>query len=280
MACQCYADQSNDNQDKRLPSRKNYQLGQSIFKLHHQTDLTSVVVDCREYVADIVMMDDGRLVMCIPWQYRLLICNTDGSQVNSIPVQGMPYSVTVVNNSTVAVTLLGSRCIEMYDIHNKLKLKSISVPGMCWRSITHINNNLVVHDYKRLLIIDHQTGEVVQTIQTDFYSNSLHGSGDRIFFCDWYNNKLYWYSYSDDRHHTLTLPSSPRSMTTLQDGSLYVVCKDGSVQHVSSDGQQYKPVKTKGLNSLGNDGHLYYNCKQRKLVTCYNTSNINIFLEK
>ncbi|CAG2234891.1 unnamed protein product [Mytilus edulis] len=185
-----------------------------------------------------------------------------------------------VNNSTVAVTLW-SECIEMYDIHNKLKLKSISVPGMwCWeRGITTINNKLVVGGNNRLLIIDHQTGEVVQTIHTDCTPGRLHGSGDRIFYSDNNNNNLYWYSYTDDRHHTLTLPSHPMSMTTLQDGSLYVVCKDGSVQHVSSDGKQYKPVKTKGLTSLGNGGHLYYNCKQRKLVT-YNTSTINIFHEK
>ncbi|CAG2203369.1 unnamed protein product [Mytilus edulis] len=193
-------------------------------------------------------MDDGRLVMCLPIQSRLLICNTDGSQVDSIHVQGKPWCVTAVNNSTVAVTLLYSKCIEMYDINNKLKLKSISVPGMWWWSgITTINNKLVVGGNNRLLIIDHQTGEVVQTIQTDCDPDRLHGSGDRIFYCEQYNynNKLYWYSYTDDRHHTLTLPSQPKSMTTLQDGSLYVVCEDGSVQHVSSDGKQYKQANEK-----------------------------------
>ncbi|XP_076117200.1 uncharacterized protein LOC143084977 [Mytilus galloprovincialis] len=282
MACQCFAER-NDNQDKILPSRKNYQLGQSIFKLHQQIDLTSEVGDnWREFVTEIVMMDDGRLVMCLPTQNRLVICNTDGSQVDSIHVQGRPLCVTAVNNSTIAVTVEHSMCIEMYDINNKLKLKSISPPGMWWWSgITTINNKLVVRGYKKLLIIDHQTGEVVQTIYTDYHPVRLHGSGDRIFYSQnsLLNNKLYWYSYTDHRHHTLTLPSHPNSMTTLQDGSLYVACKNGSVQHVSSDGKQYKTAKTIGLTSLGNGGHLYYNCKQRKLVT-YNTSTINIFHEK
>ncbi|VDI40626.1 Hypothetical predicted protein [Mytilus galloprovincialis] len=260
---------------------KPYKLGQSIFTLHHQTNLTSKVGDKGGYVSDIVMMDDGRLVICLPEQNRLLICNTDLSQVDSIPVQGMPRYVTAVNNSTVAVTLYHSKCIEMYDIHNKLKLKSLTVPGRLWWlgiGITTINNKLAVCSDNKLLIIDHQTGEVVQTIKTDFYPFCLHGSGDIIFYCG--NNKnLYWYSYTDDRHHTLTLPSPPYRMTTIQDGSLYVMCNDGSVQHVSSDGKQYKTVETIGLKSMNNGGSLYYNCKQRKLVTCYLTSNINIFHE-
>ncbi|XP_052089731.1 uncharacterized protein LOC127726383 [Mytilus californianus] len=260
---------------------KPYILGQSIFILHHEINLTlEVGDDLVGYVSDMVMMDDGRLVMCLPWQHRLLICNTDGSQADSIHVQGGPGSVTAVNNSTVAVTLYGSKCIEMFDINNKLKLKSISLPGMLYLiGITTINNKLVVGGVNRLLIIDHQTGEVVQTIQTDRHPGRLQGSGDRIFYCDT-NNNLYWYSYTDYRHHTLTLPSRSSRMTTLQDGSLYVVCDDRSVQHVSSDGKQYKTVKNKGLKSILFDGSLYYNCKQRKLVTGRSISNIKIFHEK
>ncbi|XP_052089726.1 uncharacterized protein LOC127726381 [Mytilus californianus] len=271
MACQCYAERS-DNQEKRLPFRRKYKLGQSIFKLHHQTDLTSVVSnDLRYDIRGIVMMDDGRLVMCLPHKNKLLICNTDGSPIDRIHVQGLPCYVAAVNNSTVAVTLLFSECIEMYDINNKLKLKSISVPGMRYLiCITTINNKLVVGGNDILQIIDHQTGEVVQTIPTDCPPDKIHGSGDRIFYCHHFfgnNKKLYWYSYSDDRHHSLTLPSRPRRMTTLQDGSLYVMCNDGSLQHVSSDGKQYKPVT--GLEQSYSITEISNNKKQRKLTTIY-----------
>ncbi|XP_063415522.1 uncharacterized protein LOC134697278 isoform X2 [Mytilus trossulus] len=265
---------SKDKTDRQVIKQKHkiqsYKLGQSIFTLHQQTDLTSVLGGDWRGVTDIVMMDDGRLVMCLPRQKRLLICNTDGSQVDSIDVQGMPYSVTAINNSTVAVTLYLSNCIEMYDINNKLKLKSISLPGICWRSgITTKNNKLVVGGDNILLIIDHQTGKVVQTIQTDCDHNKLHGSGDRIFYSNYNNNNnLYWYSYTDDRHHTLTLPSTPCRMTTLQDGSLYVRCSDRSVQHVSSDGTQYKQVKTLQSNPFCESIH--YNFTQRQLVTKQN----------
>ncbi|XP_076117413.1 uncharacterized protein LOC143085109 [Mytilus galloprovincialis] len=256
-------------QDKKGRALHPYKLGHSIFTLNHEINLTSVASGDLGYVkvTDMVMMDDGRLVICVPKQNRLLICNTDVSQVDSIDVQDGPYSVTAVNNSTVAVTLLGSMCIEMYDIHNKLKLKSISPPGMwCWSDITTINNKLVVCDDKRLLIIDYKTGEVVQTIQTDCQPSRLHGSGDRIFYSGSLRNKLCWYSYTDNRHHTLTLPSHPWSMTTLQDDSLCVVCVDRLVQHVSSDGKHYTTVKTNGLKEQ-KCCLMSYNSNQRKLAT-------------
>ncbi|VDI55349.1 Hypothetical predicted protein, partial [Mytilus galloprovincialis] len=271
-----------DKQEIKDQPVKPYKLGQPFFTLHHQINLSSEVGDKGGYVSDIVMMDDGRLVICLPRQSRLLICNTDGSQADSIHVKGTPLFLTAVNNSTVAVTLYYSVCIEMYDINNKLKLKSISVPGMRYMSdIITINNKLVLCVYNILLIIDHQTGEVVQTIQTDCHPGRLQGSGDRIFYCN--NNTLYWYSYTDDRHHTLTLPSPPSRMTTLKDGSLYVVCSDGSVQHVSSDGKQYKSVTTMGFQKLKHT-LISYNSKQRKLITKHeredNRCVFNVFYEE
>ncbi|CAG2216469.1 unnamed protein product [Mytilus edulis] len=252
---------------------KTDKLGQPMFTLHHQIDMKTVVGDdWNSKVTDLVMMDDGRLVVCLPLQSRLLMCNTNGLQVDTIDMQGRPAWVAVVNNCTVAVTLSkGSKCIEMYDINTKRKMKSISVPGMwLWSNITSRNNKLVVGGEDRLLIIDHHTEEVVQTIQTDCQLGKLNGSGDRIFYCDNYNNnKLYWYSYTDDRHHILTLPSRPLGITTLQDGSLYVRCQDESLQHVSSDGTQYKRVQTFQCTAF-EYGVLHYNFTQRKLVIRHN----------
>ncbi|CAG2216468.1 unnamed protein product [Mytilus edulis] len=262
---------------------KPYILGQSIFTLHQQTDLKSVVIggDWRGGIAGIVMMDDGRLVMGLPYQNRLLICKTDESQVDIINVLGSPWCVTAVSNSTVAVTLWKRDCIEMFDINNKLKVNSISVPGMRCFGITSINNKLVVGGECRILIIDHQTGEVVQVIQTNFSPNRLHGSGDRIYYCDidyYHNNNLYWYSYTDDAHHIISLPSTPRRMTTLQDGSLYLLCRDGSIQHLSSDGKQYKQVDTIAISP--SDVNIHYNLTQRKLVIRQTAGLVKVFNEK
>ncbi|VDI38034.1 Hypothetical predicted protein [Mytilus galloprovincialis] len=264
-----------------------YTLGQDIFYLHHQIDLKSELdKSCITSISSVVMMDDGRLVLCLFNNHRLLICNTDGSQVDSIPVEGSPWYVTDVNNSTVAVTVdkpLKCHCIEMYDINNKHKLKSISVPGIHYVcDITMMNNKLVVGGSDGLLIVDPQTGETVQTIKTDCRPSKIHASGDRIFFIPLLHfrrsHKLYGYTFTDDNIQTLTLPSELQSMTTLQDGSLYVLCKDGSVQHVSSNGKQFKTLNT---NQSKGCSMIYYNLKQRKMIT-YNTftGTVKILQEK
>ncbi|VDI03465.1 Hypothetical predicted protein [Mytilus galloprovincialis] len=247
-----------------------FKMGQSIFALHHLIDLTSEIGDdFSRVVPAAVMMDDGRMVICLPDLHKLLICNTDGSNVDRIHTHEGPWAVTAVNDSTVAVLMLVMR-IELYDINTKHNIKSISVPGM-WlgTGITTINNKLVVYAERTLQIIDHQTDKVVQTIDTECGPYRLHGSGDRIFYynnANDFNNKLYWYSYTDEQHDTVKLPSQPMCMTTLQDGSLYVVCKDGSVRHVSRDCQQYETVTTEGLERLKYYWMLY-NKKQGKLVT-------------
>lgn len=144
--------------------------------------------------------------------------------------------------------------------------------------ITTINNKLIVGGYQELLIIDHQKEEVVQKVPTECHPYRLHGSDDRIFYYDDYNKNLYWYNYTDDTQNTLTLPSTPRSMTTLQDSSLYVVCEDGSVQHMSSDGKHFKPVKK--LQTTPECYEIHYNLTQRKLLIIRSkTKYVTVFTE-
>ncbi|CAG2241482.1 unnamed protein product [Mytilus edulis] len=176
--------------DQRRKHRDPYQLGQNIFFLHQQFKLQSLfLMGKRELITDVKMMDDGRLVFCRPCENRLMICNTDESQTDSISVQGKPWCVTAVNNSIVAVTVkLQFRCyIEMYDINNKHILKSILIPGIfIANGIAMINNKLVVGGVGELLSVDYQTGEIctITTIEGGMYPCVLHASGDRIFFTD------------------------------------------------------------------------------------------------
>ncbi|XP_063414771.1 uncharacterized protein LOC134696765 [Mytilus trossulus] len=245
-------------------------IGKPIFTRPYQIDLKSVVCNgLSAYVSDIVMMNDGRLVICLPYQCTLQICNDDGSKEDRIHINGNPCHITVVNNVSVAVTMHYSKSIEIVDIDNKTKLKSILVPGMCWlRGITTINNKLVVGGDYTVHIVDYQTGEVVQRIKTECDPYKLHCTGERIFYCDDYlknNTKLHYYRYTDDSHHTMSFESPPISVTTLNDGSVYVLLKDGSIDHVPSDGKQYNTVTTNGLQKLKR--LVLYKSNQGKLVT-------------
>ncbi|VDH96116.1 Hypothetical predicted protein [Mytilus galloprovincialis] len=254
-----------------------YKLGQDIFYQHGEIDLKSLFNENYiERITDVVIMDDGRLVMCLYCQSRLLICNTDGSEEAAIPVKGIPCSITAVNNFTVAVAILKTSIIQrntleilVHDIYNKHKLKSIPVPGLVCYGITMIKKQIVVGVDRGLLIVDYLTGEILQNIETRSIPLGIHSSSDKIFFDDYTRNtnNLHWYSFTDDNIHTLTLPSVPRSMTTLRDGSLYVLCKDRSVQHVSTDVKQFKTLKTNQSKDFSDCHKIRYNSKQKKMVT-------------
>ena len=274
------------------PPRQPYKFGQDIFYFHHQFDIGLPPLISVTYV-HVVMMDDGRIVFDISYYnytcsheedyYQVLsIFNINGSYEDCIPLQNESHSMTAIDNSTVAVT--SDNIIDMYDINNKVKIKSIVLSGIIfdlhqwgWGDITTTNNNLAVSVCKGIMIIDHQTLAVVKKIDTDGISPwYLHSTNDKIFyygnpFNNNYNkNNIYCYNYCDNQVDIETLPSQPCSITSLQDGSVYVLCENGSVQHVSSDCKSYKTVTTKGLTPMGEHCHavISYNPKQRKLVTC------------
>ncbi|CAG2231825.1 unnamed protein product [Mytilus edulis] len=164
-------------------------------------------------------VDRARLVMCMYDQSRLLICNTDGSEEAAIRVNGLPCSITAVNNFTVAVTVVQTfinQRIEIYDIYNKHKLKSIPVPGLCY-GITMINNQIVVGMQRGLLMVDYLTGERLQNIEIHCIPSGIHASGDKIFFSNYFQNtnNLHWYSFTDDNIHiSITILSVVNENTT------------------------------------------------------------------
>ena len=271
------------------PQRQPNKIEQDMFCFHHQFDLK---LNDRDFMFYVVMMDDGRIVSSImnikspgPMLY---IFNINGPLEYMIPLNYNSNGITSIDSSTVAVTACNS--IDMYDINNRVHLKSIvlsgiefssSLCGMC--KITSINNNLVVGKDNSLVIIDHQTGEVVKTIDAGGISIwFLHGIRDKIFYScgNKVNNKnIYCYNYSDDQIDIMTLPSPPWNITSLQDGSVYVTCMNGSIQHVSADGKSYKTVTTVGLTPLEKHSVISYNPKQGKLVTCNIKGLFKVFNE-
>ncbi|CAC5375264.1 unnamed protein product [Mytilus coruscus] len=279
------------NKDQSRRHRKQYQIGQAVFYLHQQISLKSLFnVDKGRLVTDIKMMDDGRLVFCVPDQSKVLIYNKDESNTDSIPVRGTPCCITTVNSSTVAIIVVKpfrSSYIELYDINYKIKLKWIQVPGMksaC--GISHINNKLVVGGLRTLMIVDHKSEETIQKIKIRCTPESIHASDNKIFFKNHHTGfisnerkKLKCYSLSGKKVQGKILPSDPYSITSLRDGSLYVLCIDGSIHHVSGDLKDEKAVNTNNIVALKGGNIISCNAKQNTMVL-RNNMILSIFQEQ
>ncbi|XP_063431247.1 uncharacterized protein LOC134713898 [Mytilus trossulus] len=272
----CYAEkrESRENIDIHRRERKSYTIGQDIFYQHYQ-----YTTESRFYtsLSKAVITDDGQIAYIRLGCSSLKIYNIDSSPVGTIQLRGQPLDITVVINSTVAVTNPNGHSIDIWDIHNKQKEKSIQLSTTC-RGITTINNKLVVGCPGRLLIIDHQTEKVEKSIDIgDCDPIRLCGSGDGIFYRNDFNHYLYHYNHSNNKISHVELTSGVWCMTTLKDGSVYGLCKDELV-HVSSDAKEYKKVTTKGLSLLGWKYGISYNPVQKKLVV-FNEDSITVFNE-
>ncbi|XP_076101381.1 uncharacterized protein LOC143071135 isoform X1 [Mytilus galloprovincialis] len=272
VTCTC----QRENPDIQRQQRKSYKLGQDIFyQIHQFTTVSCSTV----FLYNKAVMTNDEHVAFIQWENcSIEIYNTDGSHVGTIPLQSSPFDITEINNSTVAVTLPIYDRIDIWNINNKQIVKSIQLSTPCY-GITTINNKLVIGCWGRLLIIDPQTEKVEKTIDTgDYTPVRLCCSGDSIFVTN-DSHYLYHYSHSNNKISKVKLPSKLYDVTTLQDGSVYVICYDGSVQHVSSDGKKYKQVTTKGLTSFPSVLGIRYNPVQRKLVITNNKDSIKVFNE-
>ncbi|VDI45146.1 Hypothetical predicted protein [Mytilus galloprovincialis] len=251
---------------KGIPDKdKNqYGTGDHIFYLL-KCENTAAVVGNNTDICGFQMMDDGRLVFCSSNLNKLLICNAENFQSEIINLQKQPKGITVITRNQIAI--LFESHIKIYDINfEENNIKSIHIPvpqpGWCHYITSTIDDRLIVGaSYKirydsderktLLFIIDHQSEKIIQMIDMDKYPNFIHVSNGKIFNygCILYTYNLNCFSFSGDKIFTKKLPSQPRKMVALADGSWYVVCTDGSIQHVSKDGKHSNKVKTSELQS-------------------------------
>ncbi|XP_052077101.1 uncharacterized protein LOC127715098 isoform X2 [Mytilus californianus] len=265
-----------------------YKIGQNTFCLHQQLKLESLFNG--RLISDIKMLDDGRLVFCVPDQSKVLVCNKDGSNTDTIQIRGAPCCLTPVNSSTVAVVVVKpfrSSFVELYDINIKRILKWIQVPGMksaCGISAMH--TKLIVGGLRSLLIVDLHGKETIQKIKIRCTPEAIHASDNKIFFRNHHTGfisnerkKLKWYSLSGKKVLGKILSSDPYSITSLRDGSLYVLCIDGSIRHVSPDLKHEKTVNAYNIEALKGGDIVSYNAKQNTMVL-RNKKILNIFQEQ
>ncbi|XP_052100539.1 uncharacterized protein LOC127734608 isoform X7 [Mytilus californianus] len=193
VTCTC----QRENPDIQRQERKPYKLGQDIFYQHHQFTIENTSRSSPLQKA--VITNDGHVAF-IQGSSSIEIYNTDGSHVGTIPLQSLPFDITVVNNSTVAVTQPLCNSIDIWDINNQQRVKSIQLSTPCCIGITTINNKLVVGCKRRLLIIDPQTEKVEKTINTGGDTPfRLCGSGDGIFYTCFDSYYLHHYSHSNNK---------------------------------------------------------------------------------
>ncbi|XP_052097330.1 uncharacterized protein LOC127732305 [Mytilus californianus] len=211
---------------------------------------------------------DNTLVFTDCSNKRLIICNSDGTDIHHIPLSYTPDYVTVVNINTVAVSCTFDRTILIINISTCSVTSTINTSGYC-SGISYNDNNLyVVIDLSIIHVMD-LTGKVIRTIPLP--SDSIHDitvDRDRLvcidytsIYCCSLDGKLIW-KFKKDEFQDLS------RVTKDDEGNVYVTdYNTNTVVVISHDGIHYRELLTKsdGLNwSWG----IYFDKQENILLVC------------
>ncbi|CAG2243021.1 unnamed protein product [Mytilus edulis] len=198
---------------------------------------------------------------------RLIICNSDGSDIDHIPLSYQPHYITEIDSNTVAVSCLYDNTILIINISTRSITSTINTSGSCC-GISYNDNNLYVVIDKSIIHVMDLTGKVIRTIPVpsdDIYDITV--DRDRLvcidftssIYCCSLDGKLMW-KFKMDEFQDL------RRVTTDNEGNVYVTKESThTVIVVSDDGKHHRELLTKS-DGLKEPYGIYFDKKENILL--------------
>ncbi|CAC5426081.1 unnamed protein product [Mytilus coruscus] len=125
------------------------------------------------------------LVFTDRFNNRLIICNSDGTDIHHIPLSYEPRYMTVVNINTVAVSCRTDRTILIINISTDSVTSTINTGGRCLGISYNDNNLYVVIDGSIIHVMD-LTGKVIRIIPLPSYRiHDITVDRDRLVCIDY-----------------------------------------------------------------------------------------------
>ncbi|XP_071146852.1 uncharacterized protein [Mytilus edulis] len=207
---------------------------------------------------------------------RLIICNSDGSDIDHIPLYYKPRFITEIDSNTVAVSSLYDITIQIINISTRSVTSTIDISDDCY-GISYNDNNLYVVIDKSIIHVMDLTGKVRRTIPAPsdgIYDITVHRDrlvciNPRSIYCCSLDGKLMW-KFKMDEFQDLS------RVTTDNEGNVYVTNKrTHTVIVVSDDGSNHRELLTES-DGLNKPRGIYYDKKENILLVC-NNFNGNAF---
>ncbi|CAC5362597.1 unnamed protein product [Mytilus coruscus] len=209
----------------------------------------------------------NKLMFTDLYNKRLNICNSDGTDINHIPVPYDSWFLTEVDSNTVAVSCIG-KIIPIIDISTGSITDAIRTNHPCL-GISYYDNNLyVVIQYRKIQVMD-LTGKKIRTIPlpSDSIIN-ITVARDRLvcidaisIYCCSLDGKLIW-KFENDKYHNLS------GVTTDDEGNVYVTNGENhNVVVVCDNGKHYREILS-GSNGLNGPSGIYFDKQENVLLVC------------
>ncbi|XP_071144932.1 uncharacterized protein [Mytilus edulis] len=218
----------------------------------------------------------GNTLVFTDFDNRLIICNSDGTDIHHISLSYKPYYITEIDSNTVAVSCRTVSTIQIIDISTRSVTSTLKTSGVCYGMSYNDNNLYVVID--SIIHVMDLTGKVIRTIPVP--TGGIHDitvDRDRLvcidttsIYCCSLDGKVMW-KFKIDEFQDL------RRVTTDNEGNVYVIkYKTNTVIVVSDDGKHHRELLTES-DGLDWPRGIYYDKKENILFVC-NYTDEKMFL--
>ncbi|XP_063448527.1 uncharacterized protein LOC134728058 [Mytilus trossulus] len=207
------------------------------YELHKTIDID----EARLY--DMVINNDG-LLICTDGECDQLVTYTmTGERQLAMKLSGNPYSLAVIDNNTVAVTIPKDEKVVIINLNKKQTIREINIGTWC-TGITFIRNRLYIFTKQSLKVVK-MNGTVLESIVLPgFTSDDCCSSPEGNIYCTDYN-KLYCIDtkanvlFSFYKKNTI----HPRGVTVDDEDYVLLACSHSkNVHRITSDGSQSKEI--------------------------------------
>ncbi|XP_063415639.1 uncharacterized protein LOC134697350 [Mytilus trossulus] len=203
---------------------------------------TKVEINLEKDISDMICLMDGR-VLVVEEFGEVNLLTSDGKLQKQLPIPGAAFSVTQINQNTIATTYPRETAIKIFNMENETVTKVITLDKTC-RGLSFSNNSLAVGlSDDEIRIIDLE-GNTLKSIQVESQTNlwDLVYCNDRVIYSDCNGNAVYCYGGSGKQiwQYTQDL-SGPAGLCKDTYGNIIVAdLGSGRIIVISKDGQKSK----------------------------------------
>ncbi|CAG2229325.1 TRIM2_3 [Mytilus edulis] len=157
---------------------------------------TKIEINIEKVISDMICLMDGRVIEVKEKTGEVNLFTSDGKLQKQLPIPGGAFSVTQINQNTIAITYPGERAIKIFNMENETVTKVITLDKYCY-GLSFSNNSLAVglinDDYDNEIRIIDLEGKQLKSIpvECESFLYNLVYCNDRVIYSDYSGKAVY-----------------------------------------------------------------------------------------